>query len=557
MVAIDRSMSIIELEMDGTIITANHNFLKLTGYALDEIEGKNHRIFVTEDFAESTEYRDLWRSLSNGEFRNAEFKRYRKNGDPIWIQAVYNPVIDNFGTPIKVIKYAVDATEFKQQSLERQSQIDAINRVMAMVEFDLNGTVLNANNIFLEASGYRIDEIRGSHHSLFVEEEHRKSEEYRAFWPALGNGEIKYGEYKRIGKGGKPFWIQASYNPVLDLNGQPFKIVKYATIVTLQVESREKLNRKLCEMLPILDSAARGDFSGKISVEGDDPICKIGLAFNQLLSIMNINLCDFKKTTFELGDTTRRLNDLIAEVNIDAAQTSALSANVENASDKVSRNMETVSLGMEQMNRSIKEIAKNASDASRMATGAVKIAGNTTAMISKLGDSSLEIGKVIKVITSIAQQTNLLALNATIEAARAGGSGKGFAVVANEVKELAKETAKATEDISLKVTAIQGDTNSSIAAIEKIAKVIANLNDNSGSIANAVDQQTSLTAQIGKNITEASRGVNQITNNINSVSSSACATSRGAGICLQATEHLTKMTKHLETMVSRFNFSEK
>ena len=236
--AFDRSQAIIEFKMDGTIITANQNFLKVLGYSLTEIQGRPHSMFVDAAEKNSPEYQQFWQSLNRGEYQAREFKRIGKGGREIWIQASYNPVLGRNGKPYKVVKLATDITEQKKQSADNKGQIDAINRSQAVIEFNLDGTVISANQNFLNTLGYSLAEIQGKHHSMFVDEAERNSPAYRAFWDSLRRGEYQAAEYKRIGKGGKEVWIHASYNPIFDPSGKPVKVVKFATDITQQVHDR-------------------------------------------------------------------------------------------------------------------------------------------------------------------------------------------------------------------------------------------------------------------------------------------------------------------------------
>jgi len=236
--AINRSQAVIEFNLDGTIVTANENFLKALGYTLGEIQGKHHSLFVTPADRDSAAYRAFWAALNRGDYQAGEYKRIGKGGKEVWIQASYNPIIDERGKPFGVVKFATDVTEQKLRSADLAGQVAAIGKSQAVIEFNLDGTVINANDNFLHALGYSLGEIKGKHHSLFVDRAERDSASYREFWAALNRGEYKAGEFKRIGKGGKDVWIQASYNPILDLNGKPYKVVKYATDTTKQVLMR-------------------------------------------------------------------------------------------------------------------------------------------------------------------------------------------------------------------------------------------------------------------------------------------------------------------------------
>jgi len=233
--AISRSQAVIEFALDGTILTANDNFLKTLGYALGEIQGKHHGMFVDPSEHDGAAYRDFWAALRRGEYQAAEYKRIGKGGKEVWIQATYNPVLDGSGKPVKVVKFATDITARKIKAMEDAGQIAAIGRAQAVIAFEMNGTIVTANENFLKALGYTLAEIQGKHHSMFVDSKERDSAAYREFWARLNRGENQAAEYKRIGKGGKEVWIQASYNPILDLNGKPFKVVKYATDTTAQV----------------------------------------------------------------------------------------------------------------------------------------------------------------------------------------------------------------------------------------------------------------------------------------------------------------------------------
>jgi len=252
--AISRAQAVIEFNLDGTIITANENFLNALGYSLGEIQGKHHSMFVEPAVRDSAAYREFWAKLNRGEYDAAEFKRIGKGGKEVWILASYNPILDEKGKPFKVVKFATNVTEQRLRTADLSGQIAAIGKSQAVIEFNMDGSILNANDNFLRTLGYSLTEIKGRRHSMFVESAERDSAAYREFWAALNRGEYQAAEYKRIGKGGKEVWIQASYNPILDMNGKPFKVVKYATDITQQVVARMK-NEHVRGMM---DSVASG-----------------------------------------------------------------------------------------------------------------------------------------------------------------------------------------------------------------------------------------------------------------------------------------------------------
>ena len=236
--AIDRAQAVIELGLDGTVITANENFLRTFGYDLEEIVGRHHRIFCDPDHAESSQYAEFWEKLGRGEYHAAEFKRLAKDGREIWLQASYNPIFDMDGKPFKVVKFAMDVTAVKLQNAEYEGKVKAINRAQAVIELELDGTVITANENFLRIFGYGLEEVVGKHHRIFCEPDFANSQQYIEFWQKLGRGEYHSGDFKRVCKDGTEVWLQAYYNPIFDLDGRPFKVVKFASDITQEVEAR-------------------------------------------------------------------------------------------------------------------------------------------------------------------------------------------------------------------------------------------------------------------------------------------------------------------------------
>jgi methyl-accepting chemotaxis protein len=398
---------------------------------------------------------------------------------------------------------------YVNEMAEMLRQVAEINKSQAIIEFKPDGSVVTANAKFLYTMGYSLDEIRGQHHRLFVEPAHANSAEYREFWARLGRGEVVSGEFRRVGKGGKDVWLQASYNPIQDRNGQLLKVIKSAADVTEQVKLRLDIQRVLKEV---------------------------------------------GQNSSTLASASQELTAVSQQMAANAEETAAQAGVASAAAEQVSSSVTTVATATEEMGASIKEIARNANEAAKVATAAVKVAERTNTTVAKLGESSAEIGNVVKVITSIAQQTNLLALNATIEAARAGEAGKGFAVVANEVKELAKQTAKATEDISGKIEAIQADTKGAVEAIEQIGQIINQINDIQNTIASAVEEQTATTGEISRNVAEAAKGSSEIAQNVGGVAQAARSTTEGASDTKKSADELSKMALALQHLVGQFKY---
>jgi methyl-accepting chemotaxis protein len=461
-------------------------------------------------------------------------------------------------------------TERVQAAADVNGQISAIKKSQAVIEFHMDGTILTANDNFLRTMGYSLDEIKGQHHRMFAEEGFGNSAEYREFWAKLNRGEYLAGEYKRVAKGGREVWLQASYNPIMDQNGKPFKVVKYATDITEQVKTRheieemakrekaaaQELKVKVDRILTVVSAAARGDLSQEIAVRGEDAIGQMGEGLAKFFTDLRSSIGSIGQTAISLSSASEELTTVSQQMSANAEETAAQAKTVAGATQQVSQNLHSVATGAEEMTATVQSISGNATEAAKVAGEAVKSAQSANITVQKLGESSAEIGEVIKVITSIAQQTNLLALNATIEAARAGEAGKGFAVVANEVKELAKQTAKATEDISRKITAIQEDTKRAVESIGSITGVIGQINDISGTIATAVEEQSATTNEMSRNVTEAAKGSGEILQNIEGVATAADGTTRGAQDAQKAAQQLSLMSNELRGLVGRFKLGD-
>ena len=516
--AIGTSMAVIEFDLDGTVLTANHNFLSALGYSLDEIQGKHHSMFVDDATRNGDGYRAFWAKLNRGEFDAGEYKRIGKNGREVWIQASYNPVRDREGRPTKVVKFASDITAQSIKMADFEAQISAIRRSNAVIAFELDGTIIEANDNFLALLGYTLDEVRGRKHSIFVDESERASQEYQEFWAKLNRGEFHAGEYKRIGKAGKVCFIQATYNPIHNRDGKLVKVVKYATDATEMVRLRENMEKFQADAVRLADG-----FESTVAA---------------IAGVVSASSTELEASAQGMAASTEETT----------RQAQAVAA----ASEQATRNVQTVASSSEELTASIREIASRVQEASSIAQVAVRQANETSDTMAKLGVSSQEIGQVVKVITSIAQQTNLLALNATIEAARAGEAGKGFAVVANEVKELARQTARATEEISNKITGVQSETASAVQAIRDITGVINKINEISTTIAGAVEEQNAATSEISRNVGEAARGTAEVSASISMVTQVAAEGGRTAENIKSAAGGLSVESERLNNAVREF-----
>lgn len=456
--AISRSQASIEFEPDGTIITANENFLRVMGYTLDEIRGRHHSIFVGGEASKSHEYREFWADLAKGKFHAGEFKRYGKGGKAVWIQASYNPILDLTGKAFKIVKFASDITEGKLHAADAKGQLAAISKSNAVIEFHLDGTIITANKNFLDAVGYALEEIQGNHHSMFVEPNFVKSVEYKEFWASLSRGEFQSAEYKRFGKGGREIWIQASYNPIFDMDGKPFKVVKYATDVTDQVKKRiqnEETLKIIEENLELIDSAI--------------------------------------------------------------SETTSQSSNAASASTQTSNNVQAVAAGVEELNASVQEIVTAITHSRQVVTDAASRSQVADEAAQRLEQATESMGGIVELINGITDQINLLALNATIEAARAGEAGRGFAVVASEVKKLSSQARDATDRIAQEVNDTRAVSGEVVGALTEIRNSIETLRDNVVGVASAIEEQSTVANEISSNMQSAATAVDSISQNINEI----------------------------------------
>jgi methyl-accepting chemotaxis protein len=532
--AISRSQAIIEFNLDGTIIKANENFLKALGYTLDEIKGKHQSIFVEPAVHESVAYREFWGNLNRGEFQAGQFKRVAKGGREIWIEASYNPIMDKSGKPFKVIKFATDITAQKLESLEASGKVIAISRAQAVIEFNLDGTIITANENFLNTLGYALSEIQGRHHSMFVEAGERDGAAYRDFWARLGRGEYQAAEYKRVGKGGKEIWILATYNPILNDAGKPFKVVKFATDVTQQKLLAADSNGQMAAIRKSqaviefrMDGTiltANQNFLDTVGYTIDeirdrhhsmfvDPIERSGAAYVEFWASLN-------RGTYQAAEY-RRIGKGGREIWIQASYNPIFDLNgrpfkvVKYAADITAQAMarlkaerarsliESVAAGSEEMNASIREISETMVKSRQTAESAVQQVETADIQAQRLTSAAHAMGGIVGLIGDITGQINLLALNATIESARAGEAGRGFAVVAAEVKNLANQAKQATDKISSEIEALNGISGDVVGALVSIKQAIEHVNEFVTSTAAAVEEQSTVTSDMSDNMQRA------------------------------------------------------
>lgn len=318
--AIHRALAIIEFSLDGRILTANTNFLATFGYTLDEVAGQHHRMFCDPTFVRSTDYAAFWAHLGSGQSHVGEFKRVAKNGQEVWIQATYNPILDAEGRPQKIVKFATDVTPTKQLTFESTGKLEAISRSQAVIEFDMEGNILSANSNFLRTMGYTAAEVEGKHHSMFCDEMLVRSPGYRHFWADLSEGKFKSDRFQRLGKHGAEVWIQATYNPILDMNGKPFKVVKFAVDVTEQVHREQLIKDKVKAISEVLEELSHSIGSISESSERSSELAKQTQREaedgNRLLSKSRDAILEIQKSSQDVHEIINTISDIASQTNL-------------------------------------------------------------------------------------------------------------------------------------------------------------------------------------------------------------------------------------------------
>jgi methyl-accepting chemotaxis protein len=500
--ALDLSFAVIEFDVDGNILKANKNFCDLMGYSEAELRGKHHRMFLDQDYANSADYKAFWNKLRGGEFVCSEFTRIAKGGTEIFIRGNYNPIKNSSGKVLKIVKFANDITQTKMHGIDTGAKIDAISKAQAVIEFKTDGTIISANENFLKALGYSLSEIVGKHHSMFVDTAFSSSPEYVEMWRKLNAGELLAGEFKRLGKGGRNVFIQASYNPVFDFRGRVIKIVKFATDVTDRVENVECLAASLTNL-------AEGDLYQTIEKPFIPSLDRLRRDFNA---------------------ASAKLRGAMKTILTNAEAISAGAHEIRTAADDLAKRTEQQAASVEETAAALEEITTTVKDSSRRAEDSGQLVGRAKShadhsgqivneaiiAMDKINQSSSEISNIIGVIDEIAFQTNLLALNAGVEAARAGEAGKGFAVVAQEVRELAQRSASAAKEIKTLITASGAQVESGVAlvskaggALQQIAGNVQDINKDIGAIIESAREQSTALGEINRAINLVDQGTQQ------------------------------------------------
>ena len=525
------------------ILGANENFLHVMGYTLEEIRGQHHSVLVDPAARQDPEYRALWDKMARGEFEAGQYRRVSKDGWEVWMQASYNPIADAHGKLFKVVEYATDITEQKLRTADYEGQLAAIGKAQAVIEFNVDGTIRSVNDNFAKMFGYTNVEVQGQHHGILVDPAEHSTPEYRAFWVTLARGEARSSRCKRIANGGREIWVQASYNPIHDANGRPFKVVMYATDVTSQMMMAHQLEIAVKQTQLTVKAAIDGDLSVRIPIGGKsgeiEALCR---GVNAMLD-----------NTVEL---VRRVQGAAAEVQTGAEEISRGNLNLSQRTEQQASSLEETASSMEEMTSTVRQTADNAGQANQLAMAARQQAEKGGAVVNSamtamggINAASKKIADIIGVIDEIAFQTNLLALNAAVEAARAGEQGRGFAVVATEVRNLAGRSATAAKEIKALI-------HDSVARVDAGSKLVDESGRTLEDIVSAVKKVTDIVAEIAAASREQSSGIEQVNKAVMQMDQTTQQNAALVEEASAASQAIVEQAQALNAMIARYKIDD-
>ncbi len=524
--ALDRSLAMIEFDPRGNILTANDSFCHLMGYDAAELVGQHHRLFVDPAFAASAAYAAFWAKLARGEFEQQEYRRIGKGGKPVWLQASYNPILSRSGKVVSILKLASDTTGARLKNGAFEAKLEAMSRVQGLIEFAPTGEIISANDNMLAILGYRRDEILGKHHRLLVDDAFAASAQYQDFWRKLNEGQFIVGEFKRVGKGGQDVWIQASYNPIFDLENKVTSVLKFATNITGRVRAVTQVAAGLAEL-------AHNNLEYRLAEAFE-------AAFEPVRSDYNASLERLETTISRVAVSSETIQKGIQDIGASI--------------DDMSRRIEEQAAGLEQtaaaldaITATVKHTAEGALEAALAASGARSgtalsstVMSQAAIVMSEISGSSNKITQIIGVIDEIAFQTNLLALNAGVEAARAGDSGRGFAVVAQEVRALAQRSAKAAKEIKVLISASSEEVARGVTLVHETAAALEGVTEK-------VARIDALLSRMARSAQDQAIGLSDVNSAVNRMDK---VTQQNAAMITEATEAAAVLKREAVEMAS-------
>ncbi|OYX01797.1 MAG: chemotaxis protein [Caulobacter vibrioides] len=534
--SLERSFAVIEFTPTGKILRANESFCSAVGYDQAEIVGQHHRLFVEAEFTAAPDYEAFWRTLSSGQFVSGEFKRLRKDGSPLWIRASYTPVTDQRGKAVKVVKLALDITAETVRAAENASFIQAIHRSQAVIKFNLDGVIWDANDNFLAAVGYSRDEIIGRHHRLFVKPDYAQSSEYAAFWSRLGRGEFFSDEFERVGKGGRAVWLQAQYNPLFDADGKIVSVIKIATDLTERM-------RQVRLVGAALESLSHGDLRSEVRETLMPSLDSLRISFNESIQALNAAMSTVAASAASVGENSDEISSHADGLAHRTEQQAASLEETAAALEEITATVARTASGAKHADAVVQRASQDAEASRAVVESAVEAMGG-------IEKSSSQIGQIVGVIDEIAFQTNLLALNAGVEAARAGEAGRGFAVVAQEVRALAQRSAEAAREIKVLIAASSQHVNKGVALVGDTGEAL-------NSILSQVEEIRTLVGDISHSAQEQAAGLNQVST---AVSQMDRLLQTNAGMVEEATASahvLKEQANRLQSLIDNFQLARR
>ena len=442
--AIHKAQAVIEFDLEGHVLMANQNFLDTMGYELDEVLGQHHRMFVVPEDRESAEYLAFWDKLAQGAHDAGRYRRIRRDGGDVWLQASYNPIFDKHGRPFKVIKYAIDITKQQRRQADTEGQLEAISKVQAIIEFELDGTIIRANDLFLNAVGYREDEVRGRHHSMFVLPEEARSGAYAEFWRKLRGGQHDTGQYLRIGKNGRHVWIEASYNPIFDAEGRPFKVVKFATDITKRFTAAQTLR---VAVQGLTENAERASQANSLAQDA----CRVAEEGGKTVA-------GVVRTMGAITDSSKRISEIIGVMDGIAFQTNILALNA----------------------------AVEAARAGEQGRGFAVVAGEVRALAQRSATAAKEIKTLIEASSDSVERGSQRVAQASATMSSVLHSAASSAPLMGEIATASSEQSVGIEQINQAVTHLDSVTQQNAALVEEFAASASTLHDQADDLARAV-----------------------------------------------------------------------